>query len=173
MSSLPDVDIMCAICLDPSYPPFVLPCTHVFCYMCIKHVAETHRPCPMCNALIPRYVLEGARISEDILNLADGSGKWMYSGRRSGWWYFTPEIDEIIETSWKNHTEQGGDYSVVVVILGRNYSINFNTMTQSSAQGMTRNIKRVEVGGTVDGLVKGISGLRIVKKDDLPMRMDL
>ena len=168
---------VCAICIEVPINPFTLPCGHVFCYMCLKRVAEDDKPCPLCNAVIPEFVLEGAKVSEEVINLKETAGKWMYNGRHSGWWYYSPDDDKAIEKAWKVHKKLQnmkmmgslgtGNVSITINILGREYKIDFENMTQSS-NGVFRNIKRVETFGEEDCVVKGISGLQIVKKENVP-----
>jgi E3 ubiquitin-protein ligase RNF146 len=43
----------CAICLQPCVHPVRLPCSHMFCYLCMKGVAVRNRRCALCRADIP------------------------------------------------------------------------------------------------------------------------
>ena len=123
---------ICPICLEEPNNPFVLPCKHEFCYLCIKRVAEQGNSCPYCKAIIPDYVLEKAKVSEDELDLKNNSGHWLYSGRNNGWWHYSLEHDKIIEDIWNVHKnlESDAKIDVTINILGRNYKIDFEKMTQ-------------------------------------------
>ena len=50
--------IECAVCLQPSIHPVQLPCTHIFCYLCVKGVTIQSQRCPMCRREIPQSFLE-------------------------------------------------------------------------------------------------------------------
>jgi E3 ubiquitin-protein ligase RNF146 len=166
-----DDEEICVVCIDKPVNPFTLPCKHVFCYMCIKRVAADLKPCPSCNAIIPEFVLEKAKVSNEIIKLEEISSKWLYSGRNSGWWYYSKEYDEIIEEAWNKckNPEVGTKSYVNINILGRNYKIDFYSMKQIATTGEIRNIKRVEILGEEENIiVKGITGVQIVKKENLP-----
>lgn len=161
----------CSICLDIPTLPVTLPCKHVYCYMCIKQVSQTSESCPMCRAYIPDYVYEGIKVSENDIRLNEVRGKWMYSGRNHGWWYFSPDIDDMIEHEWSKYNEElsNGSHSnhstFSISILGMQYTIDFINMTQTSLLHNVRKIKREE---NASETVKGISGIQIVKEEDLP-----
>lgn len=58
MNSLVDNDdshpvLECAICLQQCIHPVRLPCSHMFCYLCMKGVAVRNRRCALCRAEIP------------------------------------------------------------------------------------------------------------------------
>ena len=165
-------EVTCAVCLEKPEPPYSLPCEHTFCYLCLKQAAETGgMNCPLCRAIIPQYVLEEAKISDEVFVLEDKAGSWMYSGRTSGWWFYTPEIDSKLEVSWQAY-QNGCVSSVNVVILGRTYTIDFATMEQRCLfNGTVRKIKRSE---DVDEgeIVKGLAGLRVMPKEEMPATPD-
>lgn len=158
----------CAVCLEKPEPPYSLPCNHIFCYLCLKQAAETGgMQCPLCRAVIPDFVLEEAKISDEVFVLEDKAGNWMYSGRTDGWWFYAPETDDVLEASWGAY-QNGGASSINVDILGRTYVINFENMEQSCASnGTTRNIKRA-VDINEGELVKGLAGLRVMPQEEMP-----
>ena len=39
----------CAVCLQPSIYPVQLPCSHVFCYLCVKGFTTQSKRCAMCR----------------------------------------------------------------------------------------------------------------------------
>ena len=162
----------CPICWEVPTIPFSIPCKHVFCYLCIKRVAEDRKPCPICNSIIPDFVLEKAKISDEVIDLKEVSCKWMYSGRNYGWWYYSQENDSVIEDVWKIYQTFGQPESFTINVLGRNYKIDLREMTQEcTSTGVTRNIKRLELqtnNSQGEILIKGISGIQVVKKNELP-----
>ena len=162
-------DKVCPICLEKPTNPFVIPCKHEFCYLCLKRASGQNNSCPYCKAIIPDYVLEKAKISEDVLDFKENSGNWLYSGRNNGWWHYSLEHDKIIEDAWQVYKSvcSDADVDVTINILGRNYKINYKNMTQTSDNGVMRHIKRIDKVEEYD-TIKGISGLQIVKKEDLP-----
>lgn len=158
-------DLVCGICLDKPYIPYTLPCKHTFCYLDLKQAAETGGMlCPLCRAKIPSFILEEAEISDEVVALEEKAGKWLYSGRMNGWWFYDPETDKIIETSYKTF-KNGGVPTVIIDILGRAYTIDFNNMEQRAPGGMIRRIKRAE--NAKGEIIKGLAGLRIVPEKDL------
>jgi len=44
----------CPVCLQTCSYPVKLPCSHVFCFLCIKGVAGRNRRCALCRADIPQ-----------------------------------------------------------------------------------------------------------------------
>jgi len=47
----------CPVCLQPCSYPVQLPCSHVFCFLCVKGVAGRNRRCALCRADIPQDFL--------------------------------------------------------------------------------------------------------------------
>jgi hypothetical protein len=45
----------CSICLGPLISPYkIKPCSHIFCFSCIKIWMETSKKCPLCRGIIKR-----------------------------------------------------------------------------------------------------------------------
>jgi len=44
----------CPVCLQLCVFPVKLPCSHVFCFLCLKGVAGRNRRCALCRADIPQ-----------------------------------------------------------------------------------------------------------------------
>jgi len=162
-----DDENICPTCLDEPQYPCKLPCKHIFCYMCIKRVAETNKPCPKCQAIIPGFILEKYKTSEKSVSLT--TEKWVYSGRVNGWWYYSLEDNKIIEDCWNMYQKYGKPSSVNLPILGRDYKIDFRNMTQTG-ESATRKIKRVKDEDNIH--IKGVIGMQIVKDEDLPKLPD-
>lgn len=75
----------CAVCLQPCVHPAELPCHHVFCYLCVKGVANQSKRCPMCRHEIPQDFLERPRLVEldELVKNVETTEeyRWFYEGR--------------------------------------------------------------------------------------------
>ena len=63
--------IECAVCLQPSIHPVQLPCSHIFCFLCVKGVTIQSQRCPMCRREIPQSYLEHPTLLKQPESLAD------------------------------------------------------------------------------------------------------
>lgn len=77
--------IECAVCLQTCIHPVKLPCSHIFCFLCVKGVAFQSRRCAMCRQEIPPDVLLHPQLLdrtqlEKESSLEDGY-QWFYEGR--------------------------------------------------------------------------------------------
>lgn len=75
----------CAVCLQTCVHPVKLPCSHIFCYLCVKGVAFQSRRCAMCRQEIPAdFLLHPQLLDRNQLekesSLEDGY-QWFYEGR--------------------------------------------------------------------------------------------
>jgi len=77
--------IECAVCLQSCIHPVKLPCSHIFCYLCVKGVAFQSRRCAMCRQEIPSdfllhpQLLDRTQLEKET-TLEDGY-QWFYEGR--------------------------------------------------------------------------------------------
>lgn len=77
--------IECAVCLQNCIHPVKLPCSHIFCYLCVKGVAFQSRRCAMCRQEIPTdfllhpQLVDRAQLEKET-PLEDGY-QWFYEGR--------------------------------------------------------------------------------------------
>lgn len=77
--------IECAVCLQTCIHPVKLPCTHIFCYLCVKGVAFQSKRCAMCRQEIPAdfllhpQLLDRTQLEKES-TLEDGY-QWFYEGR--------------------------------------------------------------------------------------------
>lgn len=74
----------CAICLEPCNLPARLPCSHIFCYLCVKGVATQLQNCPMCRQEIPAdYVDRPQLVEVDEVAVPNYNDEylWFYEGR--------------------------------------------------------------------------------------------
>ncbi|XP_076634283.1 ring finger protein 146 isoform X2 [Colletes latitarsis] len=76
----------CAVCLQPCIYPARLPCNHVYCYLCVKGVANQSKRCPMCRQEIPPDFLDRPQLVDvdEALKESEHSEEeyqWFYEGR--------------------------------------------------------------------------------------------
>ena len=81
--------IECAVCLQTCIHPVKLPCSHIFCYLCVKGVAFQSKRCAMCRQEIPaNFLLHPQLIDRTQLEkestLEDGY-QWFYEGRNGNY----------------------------------------------------------------------------------------
>jgi len=79
------ITIECAVCLQTCVHPVRLPCSHIFCYLCVKGVAFQSKRCAMCRQDIPVDFLQHPQLLdrtqlERESALEDGY-QWFYEGR--------------------------------------------------------------------------------------------
>jgi E3 ubiquitin-protein ligase RNF146 len=81
-SSIPE----CAVCLQTCVHPAQLPCGHIFCFLCVKGVANQSKKCAMCRQEIPTdyfekpVLLAQSNTDKDSTTFDDGY-QWFYEGR--------------------------------------------------------------------------------------------
>ena len=184
-----DEAIECAVCLQPSIHPVQLPCSHIFCFLCVKGVTIQSQRCPMCRREIPQSYLEHPTLLKQPESLADAKEssseskkedseddetepeyRWFYQGR-NGWWEYDERTAQELE-----HHHKKGDKSCELLIAGFLYSIDFENMLQCrrNEPQRRRQIKRDLITNVADK--KGIAGIRTAQNtnanvDDLATRM--
>ena len=52
------------MCLQQCIHPAQLPCSHIFCFLCVKGVANQSKLCPVCRQEIPPDFLEYPQLVE-------------------------------------------------------------------------------------------------------------
>ena len=79
------IPIECAVCLQTCVHPVKLPCSHIFCYLCVKGVAFQSKRCAMCRQEIPSdFLIHPQLIDRTQLekeNSLDDGYQWFYEGR--------------------------------------------------------------------------------------------
>uniref|UniRef100_A0A1B6D3I2 E3 ubiquitin-protein ligase n=1 Tax=Clastoptera arizonana TaxID=38151 RepID=A0A1B6D3I2_9HEMI len=78
--------VECAVCLQVCVHPAKLPCGHIFCFLCLKGIANQSKKCAMCRQEIPSDYLDkpdlvtipGEVAREETFE--DGY-QWFYEGR--------------------------------------------------------------------------------------------
>ncbi|KAJ8683637.1 hypothetical protein QAD02_019429 [Eretmocerus hayati] len=160
-SSVPE----CAVCLQPCIHPARLPCNHVFCYLCIKGVANQSKRCPMCRNEIPADFLERPQLLEvveppvqkeestSVEEPGSEEWQWFYQGRE-GWWQYDERTSIELETAHKQ-----GLRTYDILIAGFLYTIDFGQMLQHRRNDPSkkRRIKRDHSNIPK----KGVAGLRL------------
>eukprot|EP00095_Tigriopus_kingsejongensis_P008297 snap_masked-scaffold948_size77650-processed-gene-0.6 protein:Tk08297 transcript:snap_masked-scaffold948_size77650-processed-gene-0.6-mRNA-1 annotation:"e3 ubiquitin-protein ligase rnf146" len=150
--------LVCSVCLDPPVHPVDLPCSHTFCYLCAKGLAQSNTPlCSLCRQPIPRGYLKRPdlvqRTHSDLRGeeTADQPWQWFYEGR-NGWWKFERRNSEEIEACFQDQQSRSE-----LLICGHLYVIDFQAMMQyrKDTGGRRRQIKR----DVVLAQCKGVAGL--------------
>lgn len=81
----------CPVCLMPYLYPTVLPCGHMFCYLCIKGIVRSSSSdvipasCPMCRSNIPRNITMKPTLYEPLKKASENDAneyKWFYQRRK-------------------------------------------------------------------------------------------
>jgi len=148
-------ELECAVCLQKCVHPVRLPCSHIFCFLCVKGVANQSKRCAMCRQEIPADFLDHPTLlsaieaeKEDVL---PGGYQWFYEGR-NGWWRYDQRTNSDIEEAYSQ-----GVGSITLLIAGHNYNLDLTTMRQARADcpGLRRRIKR----DLVTSSSKGTAGL--------------
>lgn len=147
---------ICAICRnEPPINGVSLDCYHVFCYLCIKGVAETTGCCPLCRREIAldfdyqdHCIVGVARIPRSHQGYY-----WFYEGFR-GWWLFDAETNNAIEDAYNQGTTHLERF-----IAGHIYQIDLESMVQKrrDGDGRTRKIRRDKLD--LDNIL-GMGGIR-------------
>ncbi|XP_057368407.1 E3 ubiquitin-protein ligase rnf146-like [Daphnia carinata] len=154
--------IECAVCLQTCIHPVKLPCTHIFCYLCVKGVAFQSKRCAMCRQEIPAdfllhpQLLDRTQLEKES-TLEDGY-QWFYEGR-NGWWQYDERTSFELECAYKRSQR-----ICELLIAGFLYMIDFDQMFQSrkTEPSRRRRIKR----DLASIPKKGVAGLRLEPNDE-------
>jgi len=153
----PGPTIECAICLQNCVYPVVLPCKHIFCFLCVKGVTLQSKKCAMCRREIPHEYLYNPELinKEDTesTQAIDSEYQWFYQGR-NGWWQYDHRTSMEIE---KYHKD--GCVRCELLIAGFLYIIDFEHMFQYRRNDPSR--RRKVKRDIATGPKKGVAGLRI------------
>ncbi|XP_031841980.1 ring finger protein 146 isoform X2 [Nomia melanderi] len=153
----------CAVCLQPCIYPARLPCNHVYCYLCVKGVANQSKRCPMCRQEIPPDFLDRPQLVEieeahKELDHTEEEYQWFYEGR-NGWWQYDQRTSHELETAYKQ-----GKRNCELLIAGFLYIADFGSMLQlrRNDPSRRRKIKR----DLYNVPKKGVAGLRLNNQDE-------
>ncbi|KAJ8411474.1 hypothetical protein AAFF_G00162820 [Aldrovandia affinis] len=149
----------CAICLQSCVHPVRLPCSHVFCFLCVKGASWQSKRCALCRQEIPEDFLERPTLLSPEELKAAGAGRgpgehaWYYEGR-NGWWQYDERTSRELEDA---HAK--GKRSAEMLIAGFLYVADLENMVQyrRNEHGRRRRMKR-DVAGIPK---KGVAGLRL------------
>lgn len=166
--ALPEDPIMCSICHnEPPLNAIQLDCGHIFCFLCIKSVAETTGCCALCRKEIG---LEFNFQEHQILGLAqiptsdEQNSYWFYEGFR-GWWLYDAETTREI-----NKTRNRGVSRLERFISGNVYVIDIDKMEQCRKDGQGRSRKICHATLELDNII-GMAGLKGPDFDEILMMM--
>ncbi|XP_020289428.1 E3 ubiquitin-protein ligase RNF146 [Pseudomyrmex gracilis] len=153
----------CAVCLQPCIHPAKLPCNHIYCYLCVKGVANQSKRCPMCRHEIPPDFLERPQLVEieepqKESDHPEEEYQWFYEGR-NGWWQYDQRTSIELETAYKQ-----GKRTCELLIAGFLYIADFGSMLQlrRNDPSRRRRIKR----DLYNVPRKGVAGLRLNVQDE-------
>ncbi|XP_029903465.1 E3 ubiquitin-protein ligase rnf146-like [Myripristis murdjan] len=156
----------CAICLQSCIHPVLLPCRHVFCFLCVKGASWHSKRCALCRQEVPEDFLERPLLlsPEELKAAAAGVSRggglsthgdyaWYYEGR-NGWWQYDERTSRELEEAFSK-----GRKSTEMLIAGFLYVADLENMVQyrRNEHGRRRKIKR----DVVDIPKKGVAGLRL------------
>jgi len=147
----------CAVCLQACIHPVELPCGHIFCFLCVKGVANQSKRCAMCRKELPSGYLEHPQLVnsvdlEQACAYEDGQ-QWFYEGH-NGWWQYDERTSIELEIAFKR-----GDHTCELLIAGFLYVIDFEHMVQLRRNDPSRRRRIKRDLATI--LKKGIAGLRL------------
>ncbi|XP_013082218.1 E3 ubiquitin-protein ligase rnf146-like isoform X1 [Biomphalaria glabrata] len=148
----------CPVCLQTCIYPVQLPCRHIFCFLCVKGVANRSKRCALCRQQIPPdFFCRPNLVRRDDLEQPvtfDDGYSWFYEGV-NGWWQYDDRTSKELEGHHK-----AGHPSCELLIAGYVYIIDLTNMVQCRRNDRTRKrrIKRdlVNLAGR-----KGVAGLKI------------
>ena len=151
---------LCCICQDQCVNPVKLPCSHVFCFLCIKGVAARSNHCALCRQRINPDVLSNPSVVnryeiESTVQKSGESHRWYYEARNGGWWLYEQRTSMEMEKAFKDNEQ-----SVRLQISGFYYVIDFEKMVQyrEDFPNRIRQIKRDKVSAET---VKGVAGIAV------------
>ena len=160
---LPEEDL-CCICQEVCVNPVQLPCSHVFCFLCIKGVAARSNHCALCRHKISSDVLD----NPDVVNKGEiqtnikksgESHKWYYEAKNGGWWLYEQRTSSEIEKAFKDNKE-----TVRLQISGFYYVIDFRSMVQFREEFPTRR-RRIKRDRVKAEAVKGVAGITVKSEE--------
>jgi len=153
-------NMVCPICLQTCVHPVELPCSHIFCFLCIKGVfIQDHstRRCAICRQSIPNDVLRNPRL-KDVSQLYSDSDStdyhWFYEARSGGWWKYDERTMQDLEKAFESSQSKSQ-----LLIVGQLYEIDFDEMIQYRVnnRNLFRRIKR----DVASAESRGVAGLRL------------
>jgi len=154
--------IECAVCLQSCIHPVKLPCSHIFCYLCVKGVAFQSRRCAMCRQDIPAdfllhpQLIDRAQLEKET-PLDDGY-QWFYEGR-NGWWQYDQRTSAELESAYRRSQRL-----CELLIAGHLYIIDFDQMLQYRKTDLVRRRRIKRDLASIPK--KGVAGLRVEQPEE-------
>ena len=157
----------CPICLQSPVHPVKLPCSHIFCFLCLKGMGARDLRCGLCRTPFSRDVMENPTLLGEgqprLFDLAEklsnskSEYSWFYQARSSGWWLYEERVSNEIEDAYSKDLPKTRVY-----ISGYQYVIDFTNMMQyrESHPERTRKIKRDKCCPS-SGDIKGVAGIKV------------
>lgn len=153
----PTPSLECAICLQKCIHPARLPCGHIFCFLCVKGIANQSKRCAMCRQEIPADFTEKPELIPDAESELDSpteeSYRWFYEGR-NGWWQYDERTSAELEAAAAKQLPR-----CEVLIAGFLYIIDFEQMVQVRRNDLSRRRRVKRDLASVPK--KGIAGIRL------------
>lgn len=147
----------CAICLQKCIHPAKLPCGHVFCYLCVKGIANQSKKCAMCRQEIPADFTDKPELlpeyGSETDEVLENSYQWFYEGR-NGWWQYDERTSAELEAASVKQEPR-----CEVLIAGFLYIVDFEHMVQVRRNDLTRRRRVKRDLATIPK--KGIAGIRL------------
>ncbi|CAI8029940.1 E3 ubiquitin-protein ligase RNF146-B [Geodia barretti] len=136
-----EAKLLCCVCQEEAENAVKLPCSHIFCFLCVKVDYLENPSIVNCGALCAK------------LSLNSRSYHWYYEGKSGGWWMYEDRTSDEIEKGFVTNAK-----SIKVRISGFTYVVDYEKMLQSREDhpDRQRKIKRdiLESNG-----IKGIAGI--------------
>lgn len=158
-----DENNLCCICRENCVYPVRLPCSHVFCFLCMKGVAVRSNYCALCRHPIPpAFLTNPSLVNRDEIKIKlDQNGdsyEWYYEAKSGGWWLYEQRTSCEIERAFKD-----GKKNVRLQISGFSYIVDFEGYVQfrEDFPGRRRRIKRDKVSA---GAAKGVAGIALLER---------
>ena len=150
---------LCCVCQDIAVNPVKLPCSHIFCYLCVKGVAVRSGTCALCRQRIPSTYLDRPTVlNTDSLQIKLSETPtdhyhWFYEARNGGWWMYDDRTSAEIERGYREDLQ-----SVKVQISGFLYVIDFEMMVQFR-DGIPNRQRKIKRDKTSNVGIKGVAGI--------------
>ncbi|KAK3854622.1 hypothetical protein Pcinc_038913 [Petrolisthes cinctipes] len=150
-------EMECAVCLQKCVHPVRLPCSHIFCFLCVKGVANQSKRCAMCRQEIPADFLDHptllSAIEAEKEEVLPGGYQWFYEGR-NGWWQYDERTSQELEAAYGS-----GQRACEVLVAGFLYIIDFDRMVQLRRNDPSR---RRRIKRDLSSIPKkGVAGIKL------------
>uniref|UniRef100_A0A147BGJ2 E3 ubiquitin-protein ligase n=1 Tax=Ixodes ricinus TaxID=34613 RepID=A0A147BGJ2_IXORI len=155
--SSPQSKLECAICLQKCIHPAKLPCGHIFCYLCVKGIANQSKKCAMCRQEIPADFTDKPELlsesGSETDEVSENNYQWFYEGR-NGWWQYDERTSAELEAASAKQEPR-----CEVLIAGFLYIVDFEHMVQVRRNDLSRRRRVKRDLATIPK--KGIAGIRL------------